>query len=671
MRERNSKQESGGDKTVKRVFPLRVTGSPRAFSSLRLLGLMDALIRSVAASPRRRVSFNRRLSFRGAAALLLVVALTSGGCFLDTEVEPFYGRAVVPRAQEFRWSDGGLPQVFDPALAAAPPDTDAVRAMFEGLTEYDPKTLAPVPGVAARWESSADGLEWTFYLRHDARWSNDEPVTAHDFVRSWQRTVQLGERAPHAKLLDNIVGVEAAREKAKLPQPAPATPSPVPSPNTTAEARREDNKPPATNKVENKAEPEPPAPPPFGAEAVNDYVLRVRLLRPDQSFPSLVSHPVFRPIHVAEESSLEKPAAVASVVSNGAFQLTEIGRQGVVLERAKHYWDTKTVALERVQFVATESAEAALAAYHAGDVDAVTNANFEPLALKLLAPYKDFRRATYGALTYYSFNTDHAPFGDVRIREALAIAIDRARISEDEMGGATEPAKKFLPVQIATEPQTDNEKSLALERDATRARSLLSAAGYADGKGFPRVRLLINRNEQQRIVAQRVAAMWKATLGIDTDIILKNWDEYETAVRAGDYDVVRRSVVMQTMDEATNLRAIFDNTDDTQQVVAENAQASAEQSPTPSPEQSGKSVTETEKNRAAVHVESAPAIQSEAQALKEMPAIPIFFASSYALVKPYVNGFDANLLDAPSLKTVRIDGTWQPPKKTAATWFTP
>jgi ABC-type oligopeptide transport system substrate-binding subunit len=605
--------------------------------------------------------------------LLIVVALTSGGCFLDTEVEPFYGRTIVPRAQEFRWSDGGLPQVFDPALAAAPPDTDAVRAMFEGLTEYDPKTLAPVPGVAARWESSADGLEWTFYLRHDARWSNNEPVTAQDFVRSWQRTVQLGERAPHAKLLDNIVGVESAREKAKLPPATPA-PSSSPSPSATAEARRDDNKQPATTKLdskaESKAEPEPPAPPPFGAEALSDYVLRVRLERPDQSFPSLVSHPVFRPIHATEESSPETLAS-SGVVSNGAFQLTEIGRQGVVLERAKHYWDTKTVMLERVQFVATENAEAALAAYRAGDVDAVTNANFEPLALKLLAPYKDFRRATYGALTYYSFNTNHPPFGDVRIREALAIAIDRDRISEDEMGGATEPAKKFLPVQIASDKETDDQRSLAVERDAARARSLFSAAGYAEGKGFPRVRLLINRNEQQRIVAQSVAAMWKTTLGIETDIVPRSWDEYEAAVRAGDYDVVRRSVVMQTMDEATNMRSIFDNTDDTPLVVAENSQAGTEQTPTPSPEQSGKSLTDAEKNRATVYVESAPPILSEAQALKEMPAIPIYFASSYALVKPYVNGFDANLLDAPSLKTVRIDGAWQPPKKSAATWFTP
>src|ERR671939_659793 len=105
-----------------------------------------------------------------AASLLFVVALTGGGCFLDNEVEPYYGRGAAPREQVFRWSDGGLPQVFDPGLAAAPPDTDAVRALFEGLTDYDPQNLAPVPGVATVWESSPDGRVWTFHLRHDARW---------------------------------------------------------------------------------------------------------------------------------------------------------------------------------------------------------------------------------------------------------------------------------------------------------------------------------------------------------------------------------------------------------------------------------------------------------------------------------------------------------------------
>src|SRR5436305_11647054 len=158
-----------------------------------------------------------RWRVRVASLLLVSMALTSG-CFLDHEVEPYYGRAVTPRSQEFRWSDGGLPQVFDPALAAVPPDTDAVRAMFEGLTEYDPKTLQPVPGVATRWESSEDNRVWTFYLRRDARWSNNDSVTAQDFVRSWQRTLELGERAPHIKLLKNI---EGALPPVVAPQPSP------------------------------------------------------------------------------------------------------------------------------------------------------------------------------------------------------------------------------------------------------------------------------------------------------------------------------------------------------------------------------------------------------------------------------------------------------------------
>src|SRR5437867_11104627 len=113
-----------------------------------------------------------------ALALLLTLMFSHAGCFLDETVEPYAGRVVVPPAQEFHWSDGGLPQTFDPAFAAAPPDTDLVRAIFEGLTDYDSRTLAPVPAVATRWEQSNGGRVWTFFLRADARWSNGEAVTA-------------------------------------------------------------------------------------------------------------------------------------------------------------------------------------------------------------------------------------------------------------------------------------------------------------------------------------------------------------------------------------------------------------------------------------------------------------------------------------------------------------
>lgn len=514
-------------------------------------------------------------------SLLLILCLTHSGCFSGDEPSTYYGAVVAPRTQELRWSDGGLPQTFDPAFAAAPPDTDAVRALFEGLTDYDPQTLSPVPAVATRWESSADGRVWTFYLRDNARWSNGDQVTAVDFVRSWERTLKIGPLAPHTELLSNIQGATTSTEVPAVNDQSKeqATPSPTPSPA-------------------------------FGARAVNNHVLEVTLEHADHTFPALVAHPVFRPVKVDHPDQTQRLNS-HELISNGAFQLSATETDQVRLERAKTYWDDDAVALDGVTFVNTANAEDALAAYRAGKIDAVTNAAFEPLALKLLAPYKDFRRSTFGALTYYGFNTAREPFDDVRVREALALAIDRERVSRDDLGGATEPAGKFLPEAISGEKPVVDETEL-LEHDVNRAKELLAEAGYPDGEGFPVIRLLINRNVQQRTVAQSIAAMWRATLNIETDIVVMSWDEYEAAIAAGDYDIVRRGMVMQTTSELTNLRMLFNHD---------------------SPE-------------------------SETQALKDLKAMPIYFARSYSVVKPYVSGFDANVLDAPSLKRTRIDTNW-------------
>jgi oligopeptide transport system substrate-binding protein len=508
--------------------------------------------------------------FSAICSLLLALCLTHSGCF-TSEPSAYYGKVVKPAAQEFRWSNGGLPQTFDPAFAAAPPDTDAVRALFEGLTDYDPQTLAPIPGVATRWESSNDGRVWTFYLRDNARWSNGENVTAADFVRSWERTLKIGPLAPHTELLSNIEG----------------------------------------------AMPTLSAPHTFGARAINEHVLQVTLQRPDTSFPALVAHPVFRPVKVAAADQTNRLES-HQLISNGAFHLSSTENDHVELERANTYWDGASVALDRVTFVNTTNAENALNAYHAGDVDAVTNAPFEPLALKLLAPYKDFRRTTFGALTYYVFNTSREPFDDVRVREALALAIDRERVSRDDLEGATEPAGKFLPEAMSGEKPVVAKTEL-LEHDANKARELLAEAGYPNGEGFPIIRLLINRNDQQRTVAQSIAAMWRATLNIETEIVVRTWEEYEAAIKANDYDIVRRGIVMQTTSEMINLKMMFERDPHAPQAAA-----------------------------------------TESQELKELRAVPIYFASSYSLVKPYVTGFDVNVLDAPSLKKTRLDTNWKP-----------
>jgi oligopeptide transport system substrate-binding protein len=555
-------------------------------------------------SPRQQLKPRRRRFHRSrwttVYAVFLVVCLVHTGCF-NEEPTTYYGKSVPPRAQEFRWSDGGLPRTFDPAFAAAPPDTDAVRALFEGLTDYDPQTLAPIPAVATRWESSHEGRVWTFYLRDNARWSNGDKVTASDFVRSWQRTLKIGPLAPHTELLTNIEG---------------ATPTMLPPDSTEST-------------------------PHFGAQALGEHVLKVTLQHADSSFPALVAHPVFRPVKLTDEEHT-RPIESHELISNGAFQLSAAETDRVHLERARNYWDGGSVSLDRVTFVNTPNAEDALSAYRAGDVDAVTNAAFEPLALKLLAPYKDFRRSTFGALTYYVFNVNREPFDDVRVREALALAIDRERISRVDLGGATQPAGRFLPDAMSGEkPVVD--KAELLDYDVNKARELLAEAGYPNGENFPVVKLLINRNEQQRLVAQSIAAMWRTALNIQTEVVIHTWEYYELAIQAGDYDVVRRGVVMQTTSESTNIAMLFGR--------------SVQPAPTPSTTPEGPA------NAATPEPQLPTVIESEAQALKELKAMPIYFASSYSLVKPYVSGFDLNVLDVPSLKRTRVDTNWSEPAR--------
>lgn len=575
----------------------------------------------------------RRAQTIVAGLLLLVLSIAPSGCFVAESYQPYYGRVVVRSSQDFRWIDGGLPQTFDPAFAAAPPDTDLVRAIFEGLTDYDPQTLAPVPAVATSWESSDEGRTWIFHLRADARWSNGESVTAKDFVDSWQRTMKIGDLAPHTNLLDNIRGARTV-SAAERP-PANGKRARLNQDSRSAVSSRPDSKPESRR---------------LGVEAVSDRQLRVHLQSPDLNFPALVAHPVFRPVKLTDEDTMQRIGPLG-LVSNGAFMLAKSGADRVLLERAGNYWDKNEVSIERVEFVGAKDSETALAAYHAGEVDAVTNSAFEPLALKLLAPYKDFRRETYGALTYYSFNLSRQPFDDVRVREALAIAIDRDRLSQDELGGATEPAKKFLP-EAMSGSKVVVAKAELLEKDIQHARELLADAGFPDGDGFPTVKLLINRNEQQRLVAQSIASMWRSVLNIETEITMKTWDEYEAAIRAGDYDIVRRGMVMQTTDELTNIRALFQQ--DSPPVESDAAgptMGSANSSAGANGERSADQKTSTQ-----------PLIQSEAEALNELRAIPLYFASSYALVKPYVSGFDSNVLDMPSLKHVRIDTNWREPK---------
>lgn len=630
---------------------------------------------------------------------LIFLALFLSACaeLKKPKTEPYYAETTPPPKQEFRWSNGKMPKSFDPALAAAPPETDVVRAVYEGLTDTDPKNLQPIPSIAVKWTSENENKVWKFELRHNAKWSNGEIVTSEDFVRSWKRLAEMGEDVSHPDLLRNIVGLNIEKKEeipAETPQnsdeinilpkstAAPNSPIfnspltngfPKSSPKTETKPAENVQKTTPTISAEQKAKIEVKEPKKtddkaveeekIGVEAIDKFTLKVTLIKPDKDFPALVAHPMFRPIY--KETTFEKDKLNADIVTNGAFRISSVGQDGITLDRAENYWNKDEVELERVRFVPKESAEKALEAYRAGELDAVTNADFEPLALKLLTPYDDFKRTVHSALNFYEFNQKNKPFDDKRIREALAISIERERLTDDEMDGSTKPALGFLPYA--------EEKEAKISQDAVKAQKLLSEAGFPNGENFPKVKLLINRNNVQQRIARSVAKMWKQNLNIETEITVKESEEIETSKT--DFDMVRRNVVLPTSDETANIMAITapkkQSQDDSE--IQNKGEGTKENKTTDktTPEVSASVANpEIKMPHSAVNAplslaaesefDDAKLILTEEEAIDELPAIPLYFPTSYSLVKPYVQGFLINTLDAPSLKDVRIDNYWQP-----------
>ncbi len=557
----------------------------------------------------------------------------------------FFAITPPPPKQEFRWSNGRMPKHLDPARAAAAPETDIVRAMYEGLTEIDPVTLEAIPGVAEKWTSSDDLKTWTFTLRENAVWSNGKPVIAQDFFLSWFRLSELGTKAAHPELRSNIVGLLPATTEdipalsdndfitGSFRTQTDTTATPVPNPNVNPVSIETTEPTPAPQNEVGKKSLVP------GFRVVDERTLEINLLRPDKDLPKLVANPIFLPVYEGGKD-FESGKLHPNAVTNGAFDLASVDTKALTLERSETYWNRDKVTLERVIFKPAAHAEDALLAYRSGELDAVTNANFEPLALKLLEPYEDFRKGAFAALNFYKVNTENYPFSDRRVRQALAMSIERERLTEGELEGSTRPALSFLPFA------TGSQKKLVQDKD--RARDLLDEAGFPEGEQFPVVRLVVNRNDTQQRIARSVARMWKQNLNVETEIIVRDTAEITKTLETGDFDLVRRGTVLPTADESVGMSALFGVRES-----EKSGDADPLSSPTPTP-------TTGNPDIAANETIIGDDMFSEDFALFEMEAIPLYFPTSYSLVKPYVIGFDMNVFDAPLLRNVRIDSNWQP-----------
>lgn len=407
------------------------------------------------------------------------------------------------------------PASLDPLKAVGLPEIQVIRDLFEGLTNQDAQGKI-VPGVAQSW-SSSDNKTWIFTLRNNARWSNGDPVTARDFVYSWQRLVDPKNSSAFAWFA-GLSGIEnaAAITKGEM----------------------------TTDKL--------------GVVALDNSRLKVTLDRPVPWFPALVANvalfPVPEKVITQQGDSWTAPG---KLVGNGAYQLSErVVNEKLVLTRNPHYWDDAHSVLTKVTFVPINEESSATKRYRANDIDITESFPKEMYGLlKKTLPGEVYTPDQLGTY-YYAFNTQKGPTADVRVRKALSWSIDRKIIAEKVLGTGEKPAWHFTPdVTAGFKPlpsflQQHDQNSLNAQ-----ARALLAAAGYGPGKPL-KLKLLYNTSESHQKIAIAVASMWKKNLGVDVTLENQEWKTYIDSRNSGNFDVIRASWIGDYNEPSTFLNLL-------------------------------------------------------------------------------------------------------------------
>ncbi len=410
------------------------------------------------------------------------------------------------------------PASLDPMKAVGLPEIQVMRDLFEGLTNQDAHGKI-VPGVAQSWASS-DNKTWTFTLRSDARWSNGEPVTAQDFVYSWQRLVDPKNISPFAWFAA-LSGIENAE---------------------------------AITKGEMRADK-------LGVTAINAGQLKVTLSRPVAWFPAMVANAAMYPV---PQKVIEKEGDAwttpGKLVGNGAYQLqTRVVNEKIELVRNPHYWDNKRSVLTKVTFLPINEESSATKRYRANDIDITESfpKNMYALLKKELPDqvYTPDQLGTY----YYAFNTLKGPTADARVRKALSWSIDRRIIAEKVLGTGEKPAWHFTPdVTAGFTPQQSYLQQHSQQELNAQAKALLSAAGYGPAKPL-HLTLLYNTSESHQKIAIAVASMWKKNLGVDVTLQNQEWKTYIDSRNSGNFDVIRASWVGDYNEPSTFLSLLTSN----------------------------------------------------------------------------------------------------------------
>jgi len=394
--------------------------------------------------------------------------------------------------------NGDEPESLDPVqIRSGFPGEVVLVDLFEGLVSEDGQGKI-VPAQAQRWETSEDGLVWRFFLRPQLKWSNGEPLTAQDFVYAWRRLLDPAQGSPSAGLLlatgiNNAQSIYAgALELTSL-----------------------------------------------GVEAESSQILKVTLERPVPYFLQLVSQRPFVPVNEQALTRFGKEwTQPGKLVSNGAYKLVNWApNERIEAERNIHYWDDLHTRIKRVTYLPLSSQHAERLRYEAGEIQLTNKVALEYYQkTKQTTPERIWGLPLLG--TYlYTFNLRRPELQDVRVRQALAMTIDRHVLTEQVSGQGERPAWSLLPGMPGYEALGS---PLALQDQSTRlakAAALMVQAGYNSARPL-KLTLTYNTSESHKKLALAVAAMWKP-LGVEVSLNNMEWSAYQVAKDSGDFMLVR------------------------------------------------------------------------------------------------------------------------------------
>lgn len=512
--------------------------------------------------------------------VLLSLVLGSVACAVTANSEVYFGNTVPPKGNILRYVTGDEPESLDPPVSTGQPEARIYMSLFEGLVEYDGKTMEPTPALAERRQVNNDSSEFTFHLRRNARWSNGDPVTAHDFVYSVRRALSPEFASRNAYLAYYIRYAEEFSEsmvfvwdpqantyllEKDYSEPGSNTTAPLseqpsakqeysPADETTPDSAIHQSwhtplrlTVPSDEKLREKilaANPKlkaavvgkqfkPVTKEDIGVEAVDDYTVRISLRQSAPFFMGLLAHQVFRLVpRKAIEQYGNRWTEPGHIITCGPFKLKSWKPyHELVVERDPMYWDAATVKLDEIHFYPMSDNPTIMNLYKVGEVDAVLNHTVPNAWLDVVRLKKDYMDAPEAAIDYIQINVTRPPMTDVRVRKAFNMAIDK--IAWAAWRKIVKPLTAFSPEGIFPgypQPKGD-------QFNPERARQLLAEAGYpvnrkSDGSfecpNFPidQVEYSYNTQESNKAAAEFFQAQWKQNLGITVPLRNMEWKTF-------------------------------------------------------------------------------------------------------------------------------------------------